>query len=317
MASQTEPISTYDVPNYVGEVLYLGATLGKSPLLSMAGLTDGYETSQWNEYPMGNVLSGNAAAQNVVTEDASIAAIARTSYAAAQATNFLEIHDVSYVQSYARAALQGGISGVAINGAKAAVIGSLETQRTAHLKQLACDLEFSALRGTVQAWTNAATAGATRGLVTAIEAGSETAAAGASLSKTLIDTEIARMAAAGAEFTRMVIACNAHQMQMLNTLYGFAPQSITVAGVQLQQIWLPIAGQCGVVYDSVLATDDLVFVDMEHFRPVFGIVPGKPPIFVEPLGKIAAGEQEQLYCLFGIDYSNIIFHGMVSGLATS
>ena len=317
MASQTEPITTYDVPNYVGEIFYLGAQYGKAPLLSMAGLTSGYLVSQWSEYPMGNVLSGNAAAQNVVTEDASIAAVARTSYAAAQATNYLEIHDVSYVQSYARQALQGGISGVAINGAKAAVVGSLETQRTAHMKQLIADLEFSALLGTAQAWTNAATAGATGGLLVAVEAGSETAAAGASLSKTLIDTEIARMAAAGAEFGNMVLACNAHQMQALNTLYGFAPQSIHVAGVELQQIWLPIAGQCGVVYDPVMNTDDLAIVDMAHFKPVFGVVPGKPPIFVEPLGKVAAGEAEQLYCLFGIDYSNIIYHGMVSGLATS
>jgi hypothetical protein len=266
---------------------------------------------------MGNVLTGDAASQSVVTEDASITAATKTSYAASQVTNYLEIHYKQYVQSYARAALSGGISGVAISGVPVAEVGSLETQRTAHMKQLAADLEYSALRGSQQAWTNAATAGATYGLVTAVEAGSETAASGATLSKTLIETEIARMAAAGAEFNRMVIAAGAHQVQMLNNLYGFAPQARMEGGVNLNDIYLPIVGRCGVVYDPILATDDLVFVDMAHFRPVFGLVPGKAPIFVEAVGKTAAGDIEQLYCLFGIDYGNIIYHGMVSGLATS
>jgi hypothetical protein len=298
-------------------VFYQGATYGKSPLLSMAGLTRGYRTTTWHQFPMSNAISGNAAAQNVVTEDASIAAITATSYAAAQDTNYLEIHNVTTTYSYAAQALPGGVSGVAINGDPLANIRSPQVQREAKMRQLAGDLEFSALRGTGQAWTNAATSGATGGLVTAVEAGSETAAAGAALSTTLIDTEIARMAAAGAEFVDMVIACGAYQMQQLNKLYGNPPMDRMVAGVALQTIFLPIAGRCGLVYDPVLATDDVVFVDMAHFSPVFGIVPGKPPIFFEPRAKVGSGDYEALYCLFGIDYHDIIYHGMVSGLATS
>jgi len=317
MASQSEPITTTDVVNYTGELFYIGAKYGKSPLLSMAGLTDGYRVVTGNQFAMANAITGNAPAQNAVSEDASIAAVTRTSYAASQGTNYPEIHNLQYVISYAAEALNGMVSGVANVRDTQAVVASMPTQRLAHMKQLAVDLEFSAMRGTGQAWTNAGTTGATGGLVTAVEAGSETAASGATLSTDLIDTEVARMAAAGAEFSNMVIAAGAYQLQRLGQLYSFAPQDRTVGGVNLRQVLLPIMGTCGVVYDPVLADDDLVFVDMDHFKPCFGIVPGKPPIFTETLAKVSGGTPEMLYCIFGIDYNSIVFHGMVSGLATS
>ena len=317
MASQSEPTTTTDVTNYTGELFYIGAKFGKSPLLSMAGLTDGYRVVTGNSYSMSNSITGNAPAQNVVTEDASIATITKTSYAASQVTNYPEIHNVQYVVSYAAEALSGIVGGVANVRDTQAIVASMPVQRLAHMKQLAADLEYSALRGTGQVWTNAATSGATGGLITAVEAGSETAASGAALSKSLINTEIARMAAAGAEFSRVIIAAGAFQLQALEDLYGFAPQDREVGGVNLRQLLLPVAGSCGVVYDPVLADDDLAFVDLDHFKPCFGIVPGRPPIFTEELSRVSAGTPEMLFTIFGIDYNNIIFHGMVSGLATS
>lgn len=317
MASQTEPITTTDVLDMSGPLFYVGQTYGKSPLLSRAGLRRGFRVVTGNQFSMSNQITGDAAAQSVRTEDASIAAVTKTSYAGNQTTQNMEIHLEQYVQSYASMALGNNLSGVANHSDPTSQINTLPTQREAHLRQLAGDLEYSALRGTSQAWTNAATAGATGGLVTAIEAGSETAAAGASLSVALIETEITRMAEAGAEFLEPVIAANAFQIQQLNTLYGNAVQSITEGGTQVMFVNLPVMGRAEIVYDPILATDDLVFVDLMHFRPAFGIVPGKAPIFTESIGKVAGGEIEQLYTIFGIDYDNILFHGMISGLATS
>jgi len=320
MASQSEPVTTTDVVNYTGETLYLGAKFGKSPLISMAGLSRGYRQITGNQYAMSNQITGDTPSQsNLRSEDESITTITATSYTAAQETNYAEIHEWQYVVSYASQALNGVISGVANISDKKAVIAGFPTQRIAHMKQLMGDLEFSALRGTAQAWTNAGTTGATGGLVTQLESNSSynTDAGGASLSTSLINTEIARMAASHAEFNDIVIAANAHQYQALSDLYGNPPLSRTVGGVELAQIMLPVAGRCSIVYDPALATDDVVFVDMEYFRPCFGITPGMPPIFTQSLAQQGAGWREMLYCIFGIDYFTYTLHGLIQGLATS
>ena len=317
MASQTEPITTTDVPDYIGLVAYIGVAFGKAPVLALAGLNGGFDITSSNLFPLVNALTPNAAAQNTVTEDASIAAANNTSYAASQGTNNMEIHDDRYAVSYAASAFSQQITGQGIAGQAAAGINAMPIQRRAHLLQLIGDLEYSFLRGTIQAWTNAATAGQTKGVITAVEAGSETAAGGAALSKSNIETEVVRMAAAGAEFLNPIIVGNAFQITALNTLYGNPTTSITIGGVNLQSIHLSVAGECGIVYSPTIATDDLGILDLAHLRPVFGIVPGKTNIFTEPIAQLGAGEFEMLYTLFGCQYEHIAFHGMVSGNATS
>jgi len=322
MASQTEPITIYDVPDYVGPLFFQGAQTGRAPFLSLAGLgipdrfEGAYRRITGSTFPMSNIITANAAAQNVVTEDASLTTVTATSYAGEQANNYAEIHLLQYVLGWVRGDAGGMISGTALTGEPLAGIPAMATQRTAHLRQLACDLEFSALRGTAAPWSTAGSSGATGGLVTAVEAGSETAAGGAPLSTNLINTEIARMAAAGATFEKMAIGANAFQLQQLNALYSFAPQSFTVGGTQINMIYMPIAGGCMVVYDPMLATDDLVFIDMAHFTPCFMPHEGKS-VHVSPVARTGAAEREQIYCVFGIDYSLIHYHGMISGLATS
>jgi len=326
MASQSQPVTTTDVPNYVGELLFLGQKFGRSPLLSLAGLgtassggltAGGYDIVTGSYFAMGNVIEGDAPAQDGQTEDASIAAMTDTSYTGAQATNYTQIFRKTWVVSYASEAQTGTISGVAINGAPQAIVSAAVVQREAHLKQMAADYEYSALYGTGAAWTNATTTGAMGGLFTAVEAGSETAAAGVPLSTTLIDTEIARMAAAGAEFIDPVISVAAFQRQQLNRLYGNAIQSQTIGGTNVTSLLLPVIGNCRVIDNPIMAADDFGIVDLNHFRLVFALKPGMPPIFIEPLAKIAAGDREQLFSIASINYGNIAYHGMISGLATS
>jgi hypothetical protein len=316
MASQTEPVTTTDVLNYAGPLLYVGATYGKGRTISRAGLNGGWQTVTGNQFPMVNYIAGDANAQDGQTEDASIAAMTNTSYTPTQTTQYMQIFRKTYVVSYAAAALQGNISGVANIDDPQTVARSLPVQRLAHMKQMIGDFNYSALRGASQAWTNAATAGKMGGVVTAVEAGSETAAAGAALSKTLIETEIERMAAAGAEFGDMEILAGAHQMNALNALYGNAITSVSEGGTNVSRLTLPVLGTARIEYEPDLATDDLVFLDQNHFQVVFGMVPGKPEVVVEPIAKLGAGEYEQIFMLGSINYDDIQFHGMVSGLAT-
>ena len=307
MAMQSEPITIYDVPNYTGQIFFQGAQLGKSPVCSAATARNGFRIISGQQYSMSNALTGDAAQAHAVTEDASIAAATYTSHAAAQDTNYPQLWFRQYAVSYARQVLNANVSGVAATGEPLAQVGSLQVQRRAHLMQLMADIEFSCLYGTAAAWTNAATQGATGGLLKAVEDGSETAAAGATLSKTLIATETARMAAAGAEFIYVAVVVNAHQIQVLNDLYGFAEQSRNVGGVNLDTVLIPLLGRCTVMYNPVARTDDLGFVDLAHFQVCIGAKPGMDAgVVVEPVGKIAAGEYEQIWAMFGVDFTDRI-----------
>jgi hypothetical protein len=317
MASQNEPITTTDVLNYAGELFYVGAKFGKSPTLSLAGLGRGTKTATGSEFPMGNFITGDAPAQDGVTEDASLEATTESTYAASQNTNYLQQFQKMYTWSYASQALQGTISGVSVIGMGSADVATITSQRTANLLQLAADYEYSALNGTGAAWTNAATAGKMGGIITAIEAGSETAAGGAALSKTFINTEVARMFNAGAEFGNMAVTGGAFQIQQLQELYGEAPRSATVGGFNLEYVIIPLMGRVWILPNAIVPADDLVFIDMNHYTPTFGIVPGKQQVVIEPLAQIGAGTREQIFFIASIDYDDVLFHGMISGLATS
>ena len=126
------------------------------------------------------------------------------------------------------------------------------------------------------------------------------------------------MIAAGAEMMDMHFVCGTWQYQRLMTIFGNPPTSTVEGGLELVTVIIPLLGKVKILYSPHMAADDLLFLDMAHYQPAFGLVPGKPTgIFVEETGRIAAGIREQLYGLFGIDYHNIIFHGAVTGLATS
>jgi hypothetical protein len=316
MASQTEPVTTTDVLDYIGELFFYGQTMGKAPLLTLKGLGQARKATASN-FPMGTFVTGDAPAQDGLSEDDQIAAGSYTSYTGTQTTQYVQAMLYRYAVSYAAQALGSTISGLAIANMPLVGLRTMPVQRRAHMAQLMADWEYSALRGTSAAWTNASTAGKMGGLVTAIKAGSETAAGGAALSKSLIDTELIRMEAAGAEFGDVVFAAGAFQLVALNNLYGNAIQSTTQGGTNITTLAHPIVGEVRIVKDPILAADDLLIVDMNHFFPVFGTVPGKPNVSIEPLAKVGAADYEMIYALTSVDYNNIIYHGMVSGLATS
>ena len=238
MGSQSQPVTTTDVLNYAGELFYVGQKFGKSPLLSRKGMQS--RSASGSLIDMGNTLAGDAPAQDGQTEDASIAAMTDTSYTGSQGTNNMQIFRKTYIVSYAAQAFAAARSGVNLDGGQSSVIASMPVQRLAHLKQTAADMEYSMLYGTSQVWSNAATTGAMGGLFTAVEGGSETAAGGAPLSKTLIETELIRMSAAGAEFGDVVISVGAFQLIALNNLYGNAIQSVNIGGTAVNRLIIPL-----------------------------------------------------------------------------
>jgi len=305
---------------YAGPLFFIGAQYQQTPLLTMTGGLTGGRVVGTDTYPMGNFLTLDAAsATYTVTEDAASTAPASDIYAASQVYNYIELHQRAFEITYKSASMSGVISGEAVINMGTTNTKDPQTQRMAHLAQLAIDLEYSMLLGAGTDPSSSATNGKTTGIVTAVDAdgSTEVDASSAALSKDLMESLEAAVLAATGAMLKPVILCGAYIKQRLNDLYGFSPESYTIGGVRLDTVNLPTLGPCGVAYDPVITSSVLLLADVAKIAPVFMPVPGKPAVFFEPLSKTGAGDKEQLYCQFGVDYGNADWHGIIKGLATS
>lgn len=306
----------WNLPNYDGELFT--ASITKTPLLSaIGGLNGGRQTANF-EFPTASLYTIDAAAQPAITETESISGATAGIYARTQVKNVTQIFQEAITVSYVKLSNQGRLSGINTVGAVNNAQNELAFHQMVKLKKIARDVNYTFHNGAYQISTDAATANKTRGMLAAIVVGGNTvAAAGATLSKTLIQSLLRTMYAAGAEFNNCVIFVNAFQLQKLSELFMYAPTDRNVGGVQMKQLVMDIAGNVGVILDSDMPTDTLGIYEMSYIAPVFQPVPGKGNLFYEPLAKTGAAEKGQMFGQIGLDYGPTFMHGSITGLATS
>lgn len=198
MAGITGQSTTFNLPNYVGELFALTPT--DTPLLSMiGGLTGGERTTssmfQWQTYDLRD------ASQNVRLEGAD--APTAEARVRANVTNVVEVHQETIETSYTKQAAVGQLQDVGSAHTEIAGVQGVQPVGNEHnwqtmqmLKQIARDVEFSLLLGIFAEPSTNATARQTRGLWNAITtndtvAGTEisTTAAG-DASDDIIDTNV-------------------------------------------------------------------------------------------------------------------------------
>jgi len=314
MANAAAVTSVWNCPNYIGELFMIGAN--QTPFLNMIGGLGGARSKQCAsfQFPIAQPWSLEGAAQPAITETDSLTAPTPTTYVRGQDTNTVQIFQEQVSISYAKQSVIGEISGLSILGNQP-VSNEKDFQIAANMRQIAIDADYSFLRGTYAAATDAATAAKTKGIITAATSNT-VAAAAAALSKTLIDTLLRTMAGNGAQFMDMVIFCNAFQKQKLTNIYAYAPEDRNVGGVNIKQIETDFA-VIGIVYAPNVPAGTILVADMSVVYPVFLPVPGKGVLFYEELSKTGASEKGQIYGQIGIDYGPEEYHGTITGLATS
>ena len=311
--------NSVNLPDYAGALFVIGAQAGKTPLLSMTGSMTQGGIVTGATFVMGNFLTLDAASEgDVVSETSSITAPASDIFAPAQQTNYIQIMLKRFALSY-KAQAQGTLSGVAAVDMGTTKPATSSFQRDAFLLQMACNMEWSMLRGTGTEPATAATAGTTRGIITAVNADGSTEidASNAALSKSLMEQlEVAILGQTnGMEMP--VIFAGAYVVQRLHDLYGNPDTSMEIGGVSLQQLALPTLNRCGLTYSPYVPTSTLALVDVAKVRPVFMRKPGKPSAFFEELAKTGAADSEQFFTMFGVDYANADYHGTIINIATS
>jgi hypothetical protein len=320
MSNTNAAATIWNCPNYTGELYLIGAN--QTPFLNMIGGLQGgmVRTVSSFEYPLAQPWALEAASQPEVTETASLTAPNPWTYVRGQDTNTVQIFHRSVSVSYAKQSVQGWIKADATTGLVGKdeaqpVINERDFQIAAHMRQIAVNVDYTFLNGAYQKATDAGTAAKTRGVITSCVTNS-VAAGSAVLSRGIINELIRTMAANGSQFMNPVIFCNAFQKQMISEIYGYAPQSRNVGGININQVETDFA-VLGVVWAPNVPTSTLLIADLAVCNPVFLPVPEKGVLFYEELSKTGASEKGQIYGQIGIDYGPEEMHGKITGLATS
>ncbi|MGF9714986.1 SU10 major capsid protein [Paenibacillus naphthalenovorans] len=305
--------TVWNLPNYAGELFTSDAE--QTPFLTMiGGLTDGGLQTANFEFPTDSQYSYPAATQPAITETASLTAPTAISYVRDQSKNVTQIFHEKVSVSYAKMSNGGRLSGINTAGASNNVITEKDFQISRALGKIARDVEYTFLNGTYQIATSASVANKTRGMYNAV--GSTVEAAGAQLSKGLLQQLFRTMYSNGAIFSNMVLWVNAYQKQKISDIYGYAPTDRNVGGVNIKQIETDF-GNIGVMLNRFNDTDKIGAFEMSVVAPVFQPVPGKGNFFYEELSKNGAAEEGQLYGQIGLDHGPVFMHGSITGLATS
>lgn len=320
MANANAAGTSWNCPNYTGELYLIGAN--QTPFLNMIGGLQGgrVRTVRDFQFPLAQPWALESAAQPQITETTSLTAPTPWTYVRGQDVNTVQIFQRQVSISYVKQSVTGQITADSttglVDGSDGQPVQSeLDFQISAHMRQIAVDVEYTFLNGTYSQATAANVAAMTRGIVTGATT-SKVNASSAALTKALFDQLLRTMAAAGAQFLNPVVFCNAFQKQKLSDIYGYAPQDRNVGGVNIKQLETDFA-MLGVVWAPQMVTSVLLIADLAFCSPVFLPVPGKGVLFYEELARTGASESGQIYGQIGLDYGPEEMHGQLYGLATS
>jgi hypothetical protein len=320
MANVNAAATTWNCPNYTGELYLIGAN--QTPFLNMIGGLQGgaIRTVSDFQFPLAQPWALEAASQPAITETASLTAPNPWTYVRDQDVNTVQIFQRQVSVSYAKQSVVGQVTAdatttlVDITGVQP-VQNERDFQISAHMRQIAVNADYTFLNGAYQQATSAAVAAKTRGIITACTTNTVDASSVA-LSKALIDQLLREMAANGSEFVNPVIFVNAFQKQKISDIYGYAPQDRNVGGYNINQIETDFA-ILGIVWAPNVPAATLLIADLSVCSPVFLPVPEKGVLFYEELSKTGASEKGQIYGQLGVDYGPEEYHGTITNLATS
>jgi len=301
--------------NYLGTLYQIGANA--TPFLNMIGGLNGGKTSPSFDFPVTQPWNLRAADQStqVMSEDTSVSTTTEVSYARTQELNTCQIMKYPYGVSFAKASTMREIGGLAVAGVNPPVMDELAFQRMAALKQMAVDIEYSFLQGVKVAQNTSATVAKTEGIIHACDATNKVDGGGAALSKPKIKELLLEMAGNGAVFNNMVLFLNGYQKQALTDLFGYAPESVNVGGVNIQSIYTDFA-QIGVVYAPYMPTDKILIADLSVISPVFCPYDGQVIADIK-VAQTTAKKGGFLYTQVGLDFGPKEYHGIIVNLKDS
>jgi len=318
------PGTIWSLPNFAGELFTADAI--NTPFLSMiGGLTGGGKTTDNFEFPTSSEYAFPAAQQPNITENASLVApvvvlpqvppVQNQNVVRNQVTNVTQIFQEAIRLSYVKLSNMGRMSGLNTAGQQNNVADELAWQQEQKLKKIARDVEFSFIRGVYALAANQNQANRTRGMIAAcgLAGGTVQNGLGAQLSLQLMDAFFLAMFNAGAPFSNLVLYVGGAIKQRISQIYGFAPTDRNVGGVNIEQIETDF-GPIGIVLSRFAPANTVLAIEVSVCSPVFQPVPGKGVLFYEPLAKVGAVENGQIFGQIGLDHGPAFMHGLLQNV---
>ncbi|RTE47736.1 DUF5309 family protein [Actinobaculum sp. 352] len=318
MAGITGQGTTYNLPNYVGELF--AASPEDTPLLaSIGGLTGGVSTKSpiftWQGYDLRDAEDTRQRKEGEVAPDGT----ARKRYAV---SNVVEIHQEAVELSYSKQASTGQIT---TDGAATVQIGQavipadeMAWQIDQQLKQIARDVEKTFLTGTYQLPTDNTQPRRTRGLLEAITTNVATTTHTAeNLDADDVLDLMQKVWESGGlqESETRTLIVNATLKRALSRIFikdaNYREESRNVGGVNLQTFETDF-GRCNIMLNRYMPATELVVASLEQLKPRFLEIPGKGHFFAEPLAKTGAADKVQLYGEIGLEYGAETAHGKLT-----
>lgn len=316
MPGITEMATTYNCPNYVGELF--AASPEDTPLLSSIGGLTGGESVESTTFGWQVTDLRDAADNRQRVEGAD--ATAFETRTRTNVENVLEIHQEAVSVSYTKmgARRQYGPTGTAVQlGSTTLPADELAEQLQAQIKQIARDVEKTFITGTFSKPTTNATPRKTRGLLQAITTNVATTTHKASELTTsdVLDLIQKVWENGGVQETETrTIIVNASLKRALTLLFvkdGFEQSDRNIGGVNLKMLETDF-GSFNIMLNRYMPATKLAVVSLEQLAPAFLEVPGKGNFFAEPLSKTGASEKVMLYGEIGLRYGNEKAHGVLT-----
>lgn len=308
--------TTFNLPNYAGELFTADAK--QTPLLSMiGGLTGGRQTDNF-EFPTSVLYDFPEPAQPSISEQASVTAPAPSHISRTQQTNVVQIHHEAIQLTYAKQSNSGRMSGLNTAGQTPNPAAEKAWQIQQKLIKIARDVEHTFIAGTYAKATAADEPNKTRGMLELCSTGNTIAAAGAALTRKMINTLLREMANAGAYFGNMVLFAGAYQKQVLTEIFaelkGFTlPATRNIGGMNITEVETDFC-KLGITWDRFMPADKILLADLAYIAPVFQPVPEKGNFFLEQLAKTGATDNMQIYGQVGLAHGPAFLHGSITGL---
>lgn len=321
MGTQSGQGTTFNLPNYVGELFAVTPTDTKF-LSAIGGLSGGeavdHYIHQWQTYDL------PAAAQNVALEGA--AAPTASERTRSNVVNVAQIIHEAVEISYTKLATIGQYASTGAGNTKALGIAGMQPVRNEldwqveqTLKKIARDTEYSFLRGTFSDPASNATGRQTRGILEAIST-NVVANGGSPFTRNTFFSLLDLMFTSGMEDDGTVtVIANSDVILRLNDIFvedmgaGFQQADRNVGGVDLKTIITPFA-TLNVMLNRHMPDDQLAVATLSQCSPFFVNIPGKGFLFAEPIGKTGASEKVQIYGEIGLKYGAEIQHGKITGI---
>lgn len=309
--------TTYDLPNFHGELLELGRN--DTPFLSaIGGITGGVRTVRSTEFEWQafDLRAPENDRQRLEGADAPEAS-ARVRM---NITNVVEIHQEAVDISYTKLAATGQFSGANID-ASDTPLNEVAWQVQQAIRQIARDVEASFLTGAYQRPTDNTRPRRTRGLLEAITTNVVDALDEDLTAEMVLDLMQAVYDSGGIrEGETRALMCNSTQKRRLSKVFvseaGYQETSRNIGGVNVTAIETDF-GPLHIMLVPALPQDTIVVSSLEVCRPVALEIPGRGVLFAEPLARTGASERVQLYGELGLEYGAETQHGKIVRLKVS